>query len=117
MALAWWLDFYLEDGFLLAWESSDRASRLPKDWAQRRALVAARADGRCEAQLRDGSRCSAFGTDCDHVVHGDDHSLANLQWLCPWHHKRKTAREAAEDLAAARQRCMDSPRPHPGLVS
>jgi 5-methylcytosine-specific restriction protein A len=46
--------------------------------------------------MRDGVRCVEPGTDCDHIERGDDHSLSNLQWLCSWHHDKKTAREALE---------------------
>lgn len=100
----------------MAWRG-DRARRLPRDWDRRREFVRARAGGRCEAVLRDGSRCEAAGTECDHVVHGDDHACTNLQWLCSWHHRRKTQAEAAADLAALRARLAPPPRPHPGLVT
>ena len=97
----------------MAWSSSDRASRLPADWDERRAFVRARAGGRCEALLHDGTRCPAAGAECDHVEPGDDHRATNLQWLCSWHHKRKTQREAAAALAAERART----RPPPGTPS
>nr|DAP08101.1 MAG TPA: HNH endonuclease [Caudoviricetes sp.] len=40
----------------------------------------------------------------------------NLQWLCAWHHKRKTQREAAAALAAERARNAPRKRKHPGLI-
>ena len=98
----------------MAWSSSDRASRLPPDWDERRAFVRARAGGRCEALLHDGTRCPAAGTECDHVEPGDDHRATNLQ--CSWHHKRKTQREAAAALAAERARNAPRKRKHPGLI-
>lgn len=101
----------------MAWSSSDRASRLPPDWDERRAFVRARAGGRCEALLHDGTRCPAAGAECDHVTPGDDHRATNLQWLCSWHHKRKTRREAAAALAAERARNAPRKRKHPGLVN
>ena len=100
----------------VGWESSDRARRLPSDWQVRREFVRARAGGRCEAVLHDGSRCDAAGTECDHIDHGDNHACTNLQWLCSWHHKRKTRAEAAAELAALRARLAPPPRPHPGLI-
>ena len=90
--------------------------RLPADWPQRRARTQARAGDRCEALLHDGSRCTARGTDCDHIKHGDDHDEANLQWLCPWHHKRKTQLEARAELDAIRAANLPRPRQHPGLT-
>jgi 5-methylcytosine-specific restriction protein A len=76
------------------WEGSDRRKRLPKDWKERRILVEARAGGRCQAVLNDETRCPDQGTDCDHIVPGDNHEISNLQWLCRWHHNRKTSKEA-----------------------
>ena len=78
------------------WSGSNRKERLPHGWEQRRATTRDRAGGRCQATMRDGTRCIETGTDCDHIVHGDNHSLSNLQWLCRWHHDKKTAREALE---------------------
>lgn len=104
-----------EGVLVLGWYSSDRASRLPRDWKQRRELVAVRAGYQCEARLVDGSRCPAVGTDCDHIVSGDNHDLGNLQWLCSWHHKRKTSLEAS---VARKERAKNSfTRLHPGLIS
>lgn len=100
----------------MSWDNSDRRSRLPADWAERRDAVKRRADGRCEAMLHDGSRCDAVGTDCDHRQRGDNHSLENLQWLCPWHHKRKTRSEALEALSAIRHKNMPKQQSHPGLI-
>lgn len=78
------------------WSGSTRKERLPDDWQERRAATRDRAGGRCQATMRDGTRCVEAGTDCDHIVHGDNHALSNLQWLCRWHHDKKTAREALE---------------------
>lgn len=60
------------------WSRSDRKRRLPHDWEQRRATIRDRASGRCQATMRDGTRCTEPGTDCDHIMHGDNHSLTNL---------------------------------------
>lgn len=99
----------------VGWANSDRRERLPDDWYARRAIVRERAGGRCEAVLNDGSRCPVQGSDCDHRERGDNHELDNLQWLCRWHHDRKTAREAYEAREAMRRRNMRDDRHHPGL--
>ena len=78
--------------------NTNRSQRLPKDWAQRRAHIINRAHGQCEAHLHNGTRCTAPGTDVDHITHGDNHDLTNLQLLCTWHHKQKTRTEAATEL-------------------
>ena len=98
------------------WSGSDRKARLPADWEERRTTIRDRAGGRCQATMRDSTRCVETGTDCDHIVHGDDHSLKNLQWLCAWHHRKKTAREALEARRFIRIPSARKPREtHPGL--
>ena len=96
------------------WVGSTRAARLPADWPMRRARVKRRARGRCEWVDEQG-RCPDPGTDCDHITPGDDHDLANLQWLCGWHHARKTAREGAAAAAPRPPRARPA-EPHPGLL-
>lgn len=98
------------------WIASDRAARLPDDWQQRRATTAERAGWQCEATMHDGTRCTARGSECDHIQHGDNHDLSNLQWLCSWHHRQKTAREAKDALNAARKANEPKPKKHPGLI-
>lgn len=101
----------------MGWETSDRRSRLPRDWPAIRARVLREADHRCE-QTTGGERCEAEATDVDHIRRGDDHSRGNLRALCPRHHKRKTAYEGgAAAGAAARRRARlryRPPEPHPG---
>jgi 5-methylcytosine-specific restriction endonuclease McrA len=96
----------------MPWDTSTRASRLPSDWSQRRADTRDRAGGICQ-WVESGVRCTAPGRECDHIHPGDDHSPANLQWLCSPHHRLKTKRESA----AARWKYREH-RPaerHPGL--
>ncbi|MGW0929544.1 HNH endonuclease [Streptomyces sp. NPDC002644] len=81
----------------MSWSSSNRRSRLPSNWPALRARVIKRDGGVCQS-------CGNPGTDVDHVRRGDDHRLENLQLLCGWCHKRKTA----EESRAAR---ADKPRP------
>ncbi|MEU7200278.1 HNH endonuclease signature motif containing protein [Streptomyces sp. NPDC045470] len=99
----------------MAWDTSDRRARLPSDWPQRRAIVLKRDGYQCVATLVDGPRCPEPGTDVDHIVPGDNHDVANLQTLCAWHHRRKTAREAAAARASRpRPSVRRAERPHPG---
>ena len=77
------------------WYTSDRRYRLPSDWGRRKAAVRARARGRCQAASH-APGCNGVGTECDHIVAGDDHDLDNLQWLSHECHKAKTERENAE---------------------
>lgn len=97
----------------MAWEGSTRRQRLPSDWAQRRARVLRRDGHRCTV-VTDGHRCPAPADEVDHIVRGDDHRMSNLASICTDHHKRKTAREAADARRATSNR---RPREaHPGLV-
>ena len=96
----------------MPWEGSTRKQRLPANWQQLRAVVLTRCGGRCEAIMRSGKRCHDKATDVDHIIHGDDHSLSNLQGLCTWHHKRKTAIEA--NASRTRPTQARPPETHPG---
>ncbi|TMZ60741.1 HNH endonuclease [Klebsiella pneumoniae] len=80
----------------MSWASSKRRAELPADWGKIRARVLKRAGYRCEHIRADtGERCTYAANQCDHKKRGLDHSEANLQALCEWHHKQKTSREAA----------------------
>ena len=97
------------------WDSSKRPKD-PPGWPKTRALVIQRAGGIC--QHEDG--CTHKGTDVDHIVNlaaGGNHDLNNLRLLCTWHHKRKTAQEAA-DARRAKGTITESRKPeaHPGLL-
>lgn len=80
----------------MPWEGSDRRERLPSDWPERVAAVKTRDQGRCTWRLPSHKRCPRRGTDVDHRQPGDDHSLDNLQLLCPAHHGKKTAQEGLQ---------------------
>ena len=91
------------------WVGSTRRARLPKDWATLRAKVKARAHGRCEA-LAHVAGCDGMGTDCDHVVQGDDHRLSNLVWLSrPCHAAKTRTDNGSRALPRAAER-------HPGSI-
>lgn len=107
---------YCPDHTTHNWSSSDRHSRLPTDWRRRRTIVRDRAGGRCEATMANGTRCPEAGTDCDHIIRGDDHSLENLAWLCRWHHTRKTQHEATQARNRnSTNRAAHPAAKHPGL--
>ncbi len=92
------------------WQGSTRRDRLPGNWRQLRRLVQQRAGGRCENVI-DGQRCQSTGSHCDHIDPGDNHSVANLQWLCPPCHLSKSGREGA----VARPSLYRRAERHPGL--
>jgi 5-methylcytosine-specific restriction endonuclease McrA len=87
----------------MAWETSNRRDRLPKNWHKIRPRVIRRDGGVCQGVLEDsGQRCGQPGTDVDHIIPGDNHALDNLQLLCRQCHTRKTQRESAAAREAAR---------------
>ncbi len=99
----------------MAWSTSDRAKRLPRDWEQRKAEVKRRDRGRCQA-VTHVRGCDGRGTEVDHVTPGDNHELHNLQLLSEPCHRAKTAREtAARNTATAALRRRPAER-HPGAI-
>lgn len=99
----------------MGWETSDRRSRLPKNWASELVpAVKRRAGGRCEWKLPSGTRCPRVGTDVDHVRSGDDHRLSNLRLLCEHHHDKKSAREGV--WARAKKKPTRKAERHPGMT-
>jgi len=99
----------------MAWETSDRRARLPADWNQRVAQVKKRDGNQCTWRLPSGARCPRPGRDVDHRVNDDNHSLRNLQLLCPTHHERKTSREAWAGKARKKPK-KRAPERQPGLL-
>lgn len=92
----------------MAWETSNRRSRLPRDWEARRRIVIARDNGRCQAMIG-GASCPSDGTEVDHIVPGDNHDLTNLQLLCKACHAWKTRGEATAGLRARQQKTKTKP--------
>lgn len=99
----------------MAWEGSDRAARLPKDWHKRRARAKREAGGLCQAAVH-ALGCSGIGSECDHIIRpdvfpGDDPDVAsNLQWLSKPCHRAKTNRERS--IRPSQRRPAEA---HPGL--
>lgn len=103
------------------WASSDRRTRLPRDWHARRAACYRTAGGRCQWVDSNGQQCATTtplhrtgdtpGGHADHInpALGEN---GPTQWLCPTHHNRKSA---AEGHAAKPQRRRDA-ETHPGLL-
>ncbi len=92
------------------WEGSQRKHQLPANWRELRTKVAQRAGWRCQNYL-DGVRCTRPGSHCDHIRRGNNHSMDNLQWLCPPCHNTKSGKEGA----AARPTERRPAEAHPGL--
>ncbi len=99
----------------MAWDGSDRRQRLPRDWTRIRRRIIRRDGGVCAARYSDGLRCELPGTDVDHIVPGDDHRDSNLQLLCPWHHKHKSANEGGRAAARTRVQTRRPTATHPAL--
>jgi 5-methylcytosine-specific restriction enzyme A len=81
----------------MAWETSDRAQRLPPNWPILRPYILRRDNGVCHV-------CGKHGADqVDHINPGDDHSPANL---APIHsepcHRIKSSSEGGKASAKAR---------------
>lgn len=100
----------------MAWENSDRRARLPANWSALVKQVKERDGGRCTWRLPSGARCPRPGRDVDHREPGDDHSLRNLQLLCPTHHERKSAREGVQGRRAKREKRQKREERHPGML-
>ena len=95
----------------MPWSSSDRRTRLPKNWPSLRASVLRRDSYRCQIRL-DG--CSGIATDVDHIARGDNHSLENLRAACSECHKKKTQAEALEARRKKRALRFRPVERHPG---
>jgi 5-methylcytosine-specific restriction endonuclease McrA len=100
----------------MTWDGSDRRSRLPENWPALVAQVKAKALGRCQARLPSGVRCPRKGTDVDHIIPGDDHSLKNLRLLCPYHHDKKSSKEGREAQNAIKRSKYRPREDHPGQL-
>ncbi|WP_168699359.1 HNH endonuclease [Gordonia paraffinivorans] len=96
----------------MSWEGSSRRERLPKDWESNYRLPVLRRDShRCQVR---GPGCLTFATDVDHIRAGDDHSLENLQAICPVCHRKKSSREGNAKKAKLKAQRRRPPERHPG---
>lgn len=99
----------------MAWSTSDRRFRLPRNWSSIRAEVKRRANGQCQA-TNHVPQCNGIGTDADHIVQGDNHTLNNLQWLSEPCHKAKTAQETRERNKRTAKLKRRPQEQHPGAI-
>lgn len=95
----------------MTWDNKKRKAELPRDWHKRRAQVLKRDYRQCQWTDENGM-CRAPANQVDHITRGLDHSLENLQALCEFHHRKKTAAEAA----ASRVKRARPLEQHPGLL-
>ena len=105
----------------MAWSSSNRKSQLPDNWETAiRPAILKRDNYRCQWVRADtGRKCGASANQVDHKDQSrhNDHSPANLQSLCSWHHSAKSSQEGGRAAAAARERRKAATkRHHPGLL-
>lgn len=96
----------------MAWTTSNRKQRLPRNWIQLREACLKAANYRCQWVREDTSRrCGEYANQADHVRAMDDKSP--LQALCEYHHSRKSSAEGGRAAAAARKAAT---KRHPGLL-
>lgn len=103
----------------MGWETSDRRSRLPKDWPAIRRRILRRDGHRCTHTDIYGARCPEPATDVDHLVPGDDNRDANLASKCGYHHDKKSGGEGGAARAAIirrQDRKFRRSDPHPGIL-
>lgn len=103
----------------MAWDNSDRRSRLPADWHKLRKQILRRDNFECQWRTGQMSVCGEPGNEVDHIRPGDDHSPANLRVLCSWHHSRKSSAEGGRANRARRQAINSRFRrdeQHPGML-
>lgn len=96
------------------WAGSSRRSRLPRNWEQLKAAKHRQNPSHvCHLCGKPG------GDQLDHIVRGDDHSLANLDWahtnVEPWCHRYKSSREGND--AKKRVSIKRPKEQHPGMGS
>lgn len=94
-------------------KESGRTSPLPKAWRFIRGNVLKRDNYQCQWVREDtGLLCLAKATDVDHIDDPDNHKHSNLQSLCGYHHKQKTAQQGGLANAAKYKK----PKSHPGIT-
>lgn len=97
----------------MAWGSkSGRTVPLPKAWPKIRGNVLRRDNWQCQWVREDtGLLCLEKATDVDHIDGADNHKHANLQSLCGYHHRQKTASQGGQANAAKGR----TQKTHPGI--
>ena len=105
----------------MAWGSSNRQARLPRDWKARRRHVLERDGYRCCVTVN-GVRCKAAATEVHHIREGgrlgaEDDSYGNLISICEHHHQIFTQQYAREQKARKRKKASSGiDLNHPGFI-
>jgi len=97
----------------MAWDTSDRRSRLPSNWATIRTRILDRDGWLCQLRYEG---CTRVASEVDHIIAGDNHHPTNLQAACARCHSRKSAAEGKAARDAIRNARYRPPERHPGLV-
>ena len=95
----------------MAWSSSDRLSRLPDDWRQRRESVLRRDRYTCQSP-----GCHSRANQVDHMDPSGSDEEWNLQSLCATHHNQKSAAEGHAAKARLRKLLTRPPEESPGAI-
>lgn len=97
----------------MSWSTSNRASRLPKNWHRVRAFVLERDRRTC--QIR-SDRCTLIANQVDHVIAGDNHDPSNLRAVCSACHATKSSREGSTAATERRKLRYRPIAKHPGRI-
>lgn len=106
------------------WFNSGRGARFNPGWERTRKMILERDSHRCQRWVTDwrtGGRrkCWLPANEVDHIHRAengepDDDSPENLEALCSYHHKQKTARESGDArIKKRRRREVESWYSHP----
>lgn len=99
----------------MAWENSNRRSRLPRNWPSISRSVLVRDSWVCQIGY---PGCLTEASEVDHRTRGDNHQPDNLQAACTACHRKKSSSEGGLASASARRyRDSQKYRPterHPG---
>jgi 5-methylcytosine-specific restriction enzyme A len=93
----------------MAWSSSDRRKRLPKDWPATRKRVLIRDRYQCV-------KCGGPANQVDHIVPSGSDDDDNLQSLCEEHHNQKSSAEGHAALRKLRAMVKGTPERPPGDI-
>ncbi|NEG55458.1 HNH endonuclease [Bifidobacterium platyrrhinorum] len=98
----------------MAWSNSTRKQRFNQHWERTRKLILERDHYQCQRWITDWRtgikrKCLYPANEVDHIHRAkngmpDDDRPENLEALCSFHHKQKTARESGEARVEKRRR-------------
>lgn len=97
----------------MAWNTSDRLSRLPPNWSTTiQPSILRRDKYQCKLKY---VGCLGTATEVDHIERGDNHDPKNLQAACERCHATKSGREGNQAKARLKKLGKRPPERHPGL--